>query len=52
MICRADNINWAVLFNTDADQNGKAPAGLIDLLLHKSVDEIKDWPGIDLFPKF
>ena len=49
---RADRINWAVLFNSDADKNGKDYAGLIDEALHKTADGIKDWPEDDLFSKF
>ena len=52
LVCRADGIDWAVLFNTDADQHGKAPADVIDPLLHKPADEIKSWPDVDLFPRF
>jgi N-acyl-D-amino-acid deacylase len=52
LVCRADGINWAVLFNSDADGHGKEFAGLIDPLLHKPADEIKNWPEIDLFPRF
>ncbi len=52
LVCRSDGINWAVLFNCDADKGGKEFAGLIDPLLHSPADEIKDWPEIDLFPRF
>ena len=52
LVCRQDRINWAVLFNSDADSKGKEFEGLIDPLLHQPADEIKDWPEIDLFPKF
>ena len=52
LVCRDDGINWAVLFNSDAGKDGKEFAGLIDPLLHKPADEIKDWPEIDLFPRF
>ncbi len=52
LVCRQDRINWAVLFNCDADQQGQEFAGLIDPLLHQPADEIKDWPEIDLFPRF
>jgi len=52
LVCRADGIDWAVLFNCDADRQGKAFADLIDPLLHKPADEIKDWPDGDLFPRF
>jgi N-acyl-D-amino-acid deacylase len=52
LVCREDGINWAVLFNSDADRGGKEFAGLIDPLLHQPADEIKDWPEVDLFPRF
>jgi CubicO group peptidase (beta-lactamase class C family) len=52
LVCRADGINWAVLFNSDAGRDGKEFASLIDPLLHKPADEIKDWPAIDLFRRF
>jgi CubicO group peptidase (beta-lactamase class C family) len=52
LVCRQDRINWAVLFNCDADSKGKEFAGLIDPLLHQPADEIKEWPETDLFPKF
>ena len=52
LVCRDDGIDWAVLFNSDAGKDGKEFAGLIDPLLHKPADEIKDWPEIDLFPRF
>jgi N-acyl-D-amino-acid deacylase len=52
LVCRADGIDWAVLFNSDAGKDGKEFAGLIDPLLHKPADQIKDWPQIDLFPRF
>ncbi len=52
LVCRDDGINWAVLFNCDAGKGGREFAGLIDPLLHKPASKIKDWPGIDLFPRF
>jgi N-acyl-D-amino-acid deacylase len=52
LVCRADGIDWAVLFNCDADKEGKRFAGTIDPLLHKPANEIKDWPEGDLFAKF
>jgi N-acyl-D-amino-acid deacylase len=52
MLCRDDGINWAVLFNSDANKNGKAFADLIDEPLHRVADGIKSWPEINLFPKF
>jgi N-acyl-D-amino-acid deacylase len=52
LVCRHDRINWAVLFNSDADKHGKQFASLIDPLMHKPADEIKVWPETDLFPMF
>ena len=52
LVCRNDGIDWAALFNCDADKQGKAFADLIDPLLHKPADEIKDWPEVDLFSRF
>ncbi len=52
LVCRADRIDWAVLFNSDAGRDGKQFADLIDPLLHRPADEIKDWPEIDLFSRF
>jgi hypothetical protein len=46
-----DAINWAVLFNSDATKDGTAFSELIDPLLHKTADEIEDWPEIDLFSR-
>ncbi len=52
LVCRDDGIDWAVLFNSDAGKDGKALADQIDPLLHKPASQIKDWPEIDLFPRF
>jgi N-acyl-D-amino-acid deacylase len=52
LVCRSDGIDWAVLFNSDATKDGKAFADLIDPLLHRPADEIKDWPDVDLFQEF
>jgi N-acyl-D-amino-acid deacylase len=52
LVCRQDGINWAVLFNSDADRDGKEFAGLIDPQLHKPADEVKSWPEVDLFSRF
>ncbi|MBN2580047.1 MAG: beta-lactamase family protein [Pirellulales bacterium] len=41
LVCRADGFTWAVLFNSDADKNGREFAGLIDPLLHQVTDKIK-----------
>jgi CubicO group peptidase (beta-lactamase class C family) len=51
-LCRDDGIDWAVLFNSDAEKKGgKEYASIIDPLLHKTADEVKEWPEIDLFGK-
>jgi N-acyl-D-amino-acid deacylase len=52
LVCREDGINWAVLFNSDAEKGGKGFADLIDPLLHQAANKVNDWPDIDLFPKF
>ena len=52
LVRRFDGLNWAVLFNTDANSKGKAPADLIDSPLHKAADAVKSWPDVDLFPRF
>jgi N-acyl-D-amino-acid deacylase len=52
LVCRSDGINWACLFNSDAGKDGKLFTDLIDPLLHKPADEIKNWPEEDLFKKF
>jgi N-acyl-D-amino-acid deacylase len=52
LVCRDDGIDWAVLFNRNASQDGKEYGTLIDPLLHKPANEIKDWPEIHLFPRF
>jgi hypothetical protein len=50
--CRDDGINWAVLVNSDEGKDGKAFTDALDPLLHKTADEIKTWPEIDLFSEF
>ncbi len=52
LVCRDDGIDWAVLFNRDAGKDGKEYAGLIDPLLHRPANQIKDWPEVDLFSRF
>jgi N-acyl-D-amino-acid deacylase len=52
LVRRSDGLNWAVLFNTDEDPKGKAPADLIDPLIHKAADDVTSWPEIDLFSRF
>jgi CubicO group peptidase (beta-lactamase class C family) len=52
LFCRHDGVDWAALFNCDADKNGKQFAGMIGPLLQKQAEEIKAWPEIDMFPSF
>jgi CubicO group peptidase (beta-lactamase class C family) len=49
LVSRSDRISWAVLFNCDADAQGKEFAATIDPLLHGPADKIKNWPTHDLF---
>jgi N-acyl-D-amino-acid deacylase len=51
LVRRADGINWAVLFNTRNGGGDNEPATLIDPLVHKAADRVKEWPRKDLYPK-
>lgn len=51
LVRRFDGLNWAILFNTDANAEGKQPAGLIDGPMHDAADAVKKWPEGDLFGK-
>src|SRR3954462_13911666 len=44
LVRRHDGLAWAVLFNGDADERGKAYAELIDPLLHPVADGVEAWP--------
>jgi N-acyl-D-amino-acid deacylase len=52
LVCRDDGVNWAALFNSDADRADMEFAGIIDPLLHQPADRIKDWPEDDLYKKY
>jgi CubicO group peptidase (beta-lactamase class C family) len=52
LVRRFDGLNWAVLFNTDANAKSEEPASLIDGPMHEAADSVKKWPDIDLFEKF
>ena len=52
LVRRFDGLNWAVLFNTDANHTGEQPVDLIDGPMHEAADAVKKWPEIDLFEKF
>ncbi len=49
LVRRHDGLNWAVLFNTDQNAEGKVLSGLIDPLIHQAADAVKVWPKRDLF---
>ena len=51
LVRRADGLNWAVLFNTRNGGGKNEPSGLIDPLVHKAADQVKEWPRKDLYPK-
>jgi N-acyl-D-amino-acid deacylase len=52
MVARDDGLNWAVLFNSDADKDGNEFSGSIDALMHQTADAIRQWPDGDLYSKF
>jgi CubicO group peptidase (beta-lactamase class C family) len=49
LVCREDSIDWAAVFNCDADKDGKQYAALIRPLVNRAVGEIKEWPARDLW---
>lgn len=52
LVRRWDGLNWAVLFNTDADPAGEHPAGAIDAPLHGAADKVRQWPSGNLYERF
>src|SRR5207253_2111140 len=52
LVRRWDGLNWAVLFNTANNVDGKSLGGLIDDRLHEAADSVKRWPNTDQFGKF
>ncbi|MCW3094427.1 MAG: penicillin-binding protein beta-lactamase class [Chthonomonadaceae bacterium] len=44
LLRRHDGLTWAVLFNTDHDENKQVPADLVGLSLHTVADAVKEWP--------
>ena len=52
LVRRHDNLNWAVLFNTEANAERKVLADLIDGPMHDAANAVKKWPTVDLFSKF
>jgi len=52
LVRRFDGLNWAVLFNTEANADGKTLSSLIDGPMHEAAAAVQKWPTIDLFAKF
>ncbi|MEI8384012.1 MAG: serine hydrolase domain-containing protein [Planctomycetota bacterium] len=44
LVRRHDGMNWAVLFNTESNPEGKSLSGLIDPLVHQAADAFTNWP--------
>lgn len=44
LVRRHDGLDWAVLFNTESNPEGKTLSGLIDPLIHQAADAITNWP--------
>lgn len=51
LVCGDDGVNWAALFNCDADKDGKEFAGLIRQPMSQTLAEVQEWPKEDLFGK-
>jgi N-acyl-D-amino-acid deacylase len=49
LVRRHDGLCWAVLFNTRNSTPEKAPARLVDPLMHKAANAIQKWPEGDEF---
>jgi len=49
LVRRHDGLNWAVLFNANANSKGEGLAGLIDPLVHKAANAVTAWPKVDFF---
>jgi N-acyl-D-amino-acid deacylase len=45
LVRRWDGLNWAVLFNTEANPKGDVLSGLIDGPMHHAANAVKAWPG-------
>jgi CubicO group peptidase (beta-lactamase class C family) len=49
LVRRFDGLDWAVLFNTRRDPQGRELAGLIDPIVHQAADQVQYWPRRNLF---
>ncbi|MEZ6148081.1 MAG: serine hydrolase domain-containing protein [Planctomycetaceae bacterium] len=45
LVCRADGVTFAVLFNADTGQSGQHLAAAVEGPLHKAADAIRRWPS-------
>jgi N-acyl-D-amino-acid deacylase len=52
LVARADGLNWAILFNSDAAGAGTEFGALIDGPLHQTADRITTWPAEDLYARY
>ncbi len=48
---RADGLSFTALFNQRSSDNA-LPDSALEPALHQALDDIKDWPAEDLFPRF
>lgn len=44
LVRRSDTLNWALLFNTDANKAGESLTNLVDPLLHQAASDVISWP--------
>jgi len=52
LVRRYDGLNWAVLFNTHGNPEGKSLSDLIDHPLHPAANSVTTWPQQDFFPSY
>lgn len=52
LVRRHDGYRWAILFNTNSNQDDKNLTSLIDGPFHGVINSVKAWPAGDLFTKF
>lgn len=50
MVHRDDEVNWVIMFNSTQLYDNKLPAAAIDEPIHATMNGIKAWPDVDLFP--
>ncbi|MFO0949373.1 MAG: serine hydrolase domain-containing protein [Planctomycetota bacterium] len=52
LVRRHDGLNWAVLFNSRNDPEGRALATEVDPRMHRAAATVLEWPTTDQFPEF